>query len=69
MAEHQTKTGKNNEPLALNVTEIETIDTVAGVILGILSTILLIALLRSQARVRSLLVELSKRKEQETVKG
>ncbi len=66
MTEKQTSTDTNvqkKEPLAYNVTEIKTVDTVAAVFLGILSTILLIALLRSQARIRSLLVELSKQRE------
>jgi len=44
-------------PLAYNVTEIQTVDTVAAVFLGILSVLLLIALLRSQTRLRALTVQ------------
>jgi len=54
-----------DEPLAYNVTEVNTYDTVAAVFLGILSITLLIALLRSQSLVRSLMVKLSKQQEKD----
>ena len=53
------------EPLAYNVTEVETVDTVTAVFLGILAIILLIALLRSQLLVRSLMVKLSNQQEKD----
>ena len=62
MAENQFSNAgvpQKNEPLAYNVTEVETVDTVTAVFLGILAIILLIALLRSQSLVRSLMVKLS----------
>jgi hypothetical protein len=46
-----------DKPLAYNVTEVNTYDTVAPVFLGILSIILLIALLRLQSQVRLLLIQ------------
>jgi hypothetical protein len=46
-------------PLAYDVIEIESINTVGAVLLGILALVLLIALLRCQARNRALLAQLS----------
>jgi hypothetical protein len=48
-----------DRPLAYNVTDITVIDTVGVIFLGALALILLIALLRSQARNRALVAQLS----------
>ncbi len=55
--DHTNDMLKDDETSARNLTKIQMIDSTGAVILGILALILLIALLRSQARNRAIALE------------